>query len=372
LFTARELYLSRKFIFSLVSLILCLFLFPSNPIARASGVADCFAVRSSGVERGIFGEKTYVIEFNSLCSMSTIAEISRFSNTGITYTATGPQRITGFVSINNFNNNKTFTFKLGDAKSGEYRVQVDLWARSDDSKRTFYLPNFRIEDPVECIKEVSTNAQNTSLGDTKITVKLRNGCSNIPNKDFYNSSITLSLAIIGRIPTEKQKIDTLSGIESSFDFYYSKLDPGTYYPKLVVEGYPTGKILQLSSFVVNPKSKQSPTPTTDSPATDDLELCSFSKNISENCTWAPEWYFEFCTVYEASQLQQKVNNRWVKRKDFKAELKSDSCDKSNPNYFVISGSSTSKSTLQFRMSHRATKKYTSSLYYFTVKPKTSR
>jgi hypothetical protein len=354
-----------------IALLVFAFLIPTNA-ATSAGVADCFAVKSAGFERGIFGEKTYVIEFNSLCSMSTISEINRFNNTGLTFTASGPQKISSFVSIYNFNNYKTFTFKLGDAKSGDYRVQIDLWARSDDSRKSIYLPNFRIEDPVECIKEVSTNAESTLLRDTKITVKLRNGCSNIPNKDFYYSSISLSLVISGRIPTEKQKIDTLSGIESSFEFYISELDPGTYYPKLAIEGYPIGKTLQLSSFVINPKPKPSSTPTTVASATEDYELCSFSKNISQNCTWAPDWYFEFCTVYEASQLQQKVGNKWVKRKDFRAELKSDSCDKTNPNYFVISGTSNSKSTLQFRMSHKATKKYTSSLYYFSVKPKTSR
>jgi hypothetical protein len=354
-----------------IAILVFAFLIPANS-ATSAGVADCFAVKTAGVERGIFGEKTYVIEFYSFCSMSTVSEINRFSNTGLTFTATGPQRITGFLSIYNFNNNKTFTFKLGDAKSGEYRVQIDLWARSDDSKRTVYLPSFRIEDPIECINEVSTSAENTSLRDTKITVKLRNGCSNVPNKDFYYSNITLSLAVGGRMATEKQKIDTLSGIESSFEFYVSVLDPGTYYPKLVVEGYPIGKTLQLSSFVINPKSNPSTTPTAVTSLTEDLELCSFSKNIGQNCTWAPDWYFEFCTVYQASQLQQKVGNQWVKRKDFRAELKSDSCDKNNPNYFLITGTSTSKSTLQFRMSHKATKKYTSSLYYFTVKPKTSK
>jgi hypothetical protein len=352
-------------------LLVFVFLIPTNA-ATSAGVADCFAVKSAGVERGILGDKNYVIEFSSLCSMSTISEISRFNNTGLTFTANGPQKITGFVSIYNFNNYKTFTFKLGDAKSGDYRVQVDLWARSDDSRRTVYLPNFTIEDPIECIKEVSTSAENTSLRETKITVKLINGCSNIPNKDFYYSSISLSLVISGRSPTEKQKIETLSGIESSFEFYVSELDPGTYYPKLVIQGYPIGKTLQLSSFVINPKSKPSSTPTVDTYASEDLELCSFSKNISEYCTWAPEWYFEFCTVYESSQLQQKVGNKWIKRKDFKAELKSESCDKTNPNYFVVSGTTTSKSTLQFRMSHKATKRYISTFYYFTVKPKTSR
>jgi hypothetical protein len=372
LFTARKLILNRKFISPLVGLILCSLLVSSISIARAASVTDCFAIKSSGFERGIFGEKSYVIEFYSLCSMSTVTEISRFNNTGLTFTASGPQKISSFVSIYNFNNYKTFTFKLGDAKSGDYRVQIDLWARSDDSKRTIYLPNFRIEDPVECIKEVSTKAENTPLRDTKIMVKLRNGCSSIPNKDFSYSSISLYLSISGRIPTEKQKIDTLSGIESSFEFYVAELDPGTYYPKLVVEGYPIGKTLQLSSFVINPKSTPSSTPRAEASVADDLQLCSFSKNISENCTWAPEWFFEFCTVYEASQLQQKVGNKWVKRKDFKAELKSDSCDKTNPNFFTVSGTSTSKSTLQFRMSHKATKKYIPSLYYFTVKPKISR
>ncbi len=354
-----------------IAILVFAFLIPANS-ATSAGVADCFAVKTAGVERGLFGEKTYVIEFYSLCSMSTVTEISRFNNTGLTFSATGPQKISSFVSIYNFNNYKTFTFKLGDAKSGDYRVQIDLWARSDDSKRTIYLPNFKIEDPVECVKEVSTNAENTSLGDTKITVSLRNGCSNIPNKDFYYSSISLSLVISGRIPSEKKKIDTLSGIESSFEFYVSELDPGTYYPKLVVEGYPIGKTLQLSSFVISPKSKPSSTPTAGVSVTDGLELCSYSKNISENCTWAPDWYFEFCTVYEASQLQQKVGNKWVIRKAFKAELKSDSCDKTNPNFFVISGISASKSTLQFRMSHKATKRYISTFYYFTVKPETSR
>lgn len=354
-----------------VALLVFAFLIPANA-ATSAGVADCFAVKSAGFERGIFGEKTYVIEFYSLCSMSTVTEINRFNNTGLTFTASGPQKISSFVSIYNFNNYKTFTFKLGDAKSGDYRVQIDLWARSDDSRKSINLPNFKLEDPLQCIKEVSTSAENTSLRDTKIIVKLRNGCSNIPDKDFYYSSIYVSLAINGRPSTEKQKIDTLSEIESSFDFFVSELDPGTYYPKLVFEGYPIGKTLQLSSFVINPKSKPSASPTGEASFIDDVKLCSFSKNISENCTWAPEWYFEFCTVYEVSQLQQKVGNKWIKRKDFKAELKSDSCDKTNPNFFVISGTSTSKSTLQFRMSHKATKKYISSLYYFTVKPKTSK
>lgn len=362
--------IGKKIKRSLVVVLICASVITFTPKANALGVADCFAVKSAGFERGFFGVKNYVVEFYSLCSMSSIAEIDRFSNTGLTFTADGPQKITSFVSIYNFNNYKTFTFKLGDAASGEYRVQLDLWARSDGSKRTIYLPNLVLEDPIECIKEVSTSAEINSLQETAIYVKLRNNCFDIPNKDFYYSKINLSLQISGVRTTEKQKIDTLSGIASTYTFITSELQPGTYYPRLIIDGYPVGKSIQLMSFIIGPKSKPSTVPTKTDSATNDFELCSFSKNFEESCTSAPDWYFEFCSVYESSQLQKKVGSKWTSQVSFKAELRSDSCDKTNPNYFAISGvSKSSKEILQFRMSHKATKKFQGSYLYFSVKPR---
>jgi hypothetical protein len=361
--------IGKKIKRALVVILICASVITLTPKANALGVVDCFAIKSAGFERGIFGVKNYVVEFYSLCSMSSIAEVDKFSNTGLTFTATGPQKISSFVAIYNFNNYKTFTFKLGDAPSGEYRVQLDLWARSDDSRRTIYLPNLVLEDPIECIKEVSTSAEVTTLKETAIYVKLRNNCSDIPNKDFYYSKINLSLQISGFGSTEKQKIDTLSGIASTYIFITSELQPGTYYPRLIIDGYPVGKSIQLTSFVISPKSKPSQVPTNTDSATIGFELCSFSKNFDESCTPAPDWYFEFCAVYESSQLQKKVGSKWVSQEIFKAELKSDSCDKTNPNYFAIVGvSNSSKTILQFRMSHKATKKYRSSYLYFSVKP----
>ena len=369
-FTVKGLITEKLFIRALV----ILFIFSSvaivTPKANALGVVDCFAIKQAGFERGIFGVKNYVVEFYSLCSMSSIAEVDRFSNTGLTFTANGPQKITSFVSIYNFNNYKTFTFKLGDAASGEYRVQLDLWARSDDSKRTIYLPNLVLEDPIGCIKEVSTSAEVTSVQETAIYVKLRNNCFDIPNKDFYYSKISLSLQISGVGITEKQKIDTLSGIASTYTFITSELQPGTYYPRLIIDGYPVGKSIQLMSFIISPKSKPSTVPTKTDSATIDFELCSFSKNFEESCTSAPDWYFEFCSVYESSQLQKKVGSKWTSQGSFKAELRSESCDKTNPNYFAVSGvSKSSKAILQFRMSHKATKKFQGSYLYFGIKPR---
>jgi hypothetical protein len=140
------------------------------------------------------------------------------------------------------------------------------------------------------------------------------------------------------------------------------------------------------SIVISPKPTPVASPTTPeaSPTTPEttvstpastqikLQLCSYSKNIGESCDQAPKWYFEFCTVSESGQLQQKVGLKWIALKNFKGNLKSKSCEKSNPNFFTVSGISGSiKETLQFRMSLKATSKYKATLYYFSVKPKFS-
>lgn len=356
------------------------------PAQAAVKVADCFAVKNAGFERAIFGDKTYVVEFYSLCSMSSISEIDKFSNTNLTFTAAGPQKITSSLTIYNFNNYKTFTFKLGNAVSGEYQIKLDLAARSDGSKRTILLPSLILEDPVNCIQEVTTSAEIGSLEETKIYVVLKNNCFDIPSRDFYYSDIEISLQVGAQTVTEKRKIETLSGTRSVYEFAISELKPGTYYPKLIIDGYPSGKSIQLTSIVISPKPTPVASPTTPeaSPTTPEtmvstpastqikLQLCSYSKNIRESCDQAPKWYFEFCTVSESGQLQQKVGSKWIALKNFKGNLKSKSCEKSNPNFFTVSGISGSiMETLQFRMSLKATSKYKATLYYFSVKPKFS-
>ncbi len=360
--------------------------FVNLPAQGAVKVADCFAVKKAGFERAIFGDKTYVVEFYSLCSMSSITEVDKFSNTNLTFTASGPQKITSSQTIYNFNNNKTFTFKLGNAESGEYQIKLDLAARSDGSKRTILLPSLILEDPINCIKEVTTNTEVGSLEETKIYVVLRNNCFDIPSRDFYYSDIEISLQIGAQPVTERQKIESLSGIRSVYEFAFPKLKPGTYYPKLIIDGYPSGKSIQLMSIVISPKptpvaspntpeaSPTTPETTVSTPASTQikLQLCSYSKNIGEYCDQAPKWYFEFCTVFESGQLQQKVGSKWIALKNFKGNLKSKSCEKSNPNFFTVSGISGSiQETLQFRMSLKATSKYKATLYYFSVKPKFS-
>jgi hypothetical protein len=356
------------------------------PAQGAVKVADCFAVKKAEFERAIFGNKTYVVEFYSVCSMSSIAEVDKFSNTNLTFTATGKQRITSTVTIYNFNNNKIFTFELGNALSGEYKIKLDLAVRSDGSKRTILLPNLILEDPINCIKEVNTSVEVGSLEETTIYVVLKNNCFDIPSRDFYYSDIEISLQVSTQTVTEKRKIETLSGIRSVYVFAMPELKTGTYYPKLIIDGYPSGKSIQLMSFVISPKPTPEAAPatpeakpsmsetgaSTSEAAQINLQLCAYSKNIGESCDQAPKWLFEFCTVSESGQLQQKIGTKWTTLKTFKGNLKSKSCEKTNPNFFTVSGiSKTTKEILQFRISLKATSKYKATLYYFSVKPKIS-
>jgi hypothetical protein len=116
----------------------------------------------------------------------------------------------------------------------------------------------------------------------------------------------------------------------------------------------------------------SPSPTKSSTSKnplEDIQQCSTSKGFDESCTYAPDWYFEFCAVHLEGGLEQKVGSTWKFVKKVKASRTDKSCGK-NFNLFEVEGANNSATKkLTFRVQLYATSKYKQSSILFYITPK---
>ena len=338
-----------------------------NPLyvttANSASYADCVSISSPEVAKS-FGNSVYSIQVSDLCD----AGIRNYSLTLLSNKYSAPNVTNYYVILYRYSTKVTFSLK--GFGPGRYQPALEISSNKDFGKRIISLPEFTIQAPIDCIQ---LNRSGLDPGNIvqSYSLTLKNVCEELDSYDFSN--ISMQLMGVAGAQFSYQEIYSLSDYGTNFSFNLSDLTAGDYYPTLYLKDKMNSdsKNIPLMPFTIQKQPKPSATPTKEASAITDLELCSSSKNIKEFCIQAPSWFFEFCTVYEVSQLQQKVGTKWVKRKNFRAELKSESCDETSPNYFAISGVSSSKLTLQFRMLHTATKKYSSNSYNFIVKPKKS-
>jgi len=365
----------QKFILTTCIFLLLNFLNPT--VAKSAQAVDCFGVSSAGVEKNYYSSYDYVVNFYSLCNLVTISDINRLAGTSLRLQINGPQNFTESTSIGNLNNYKTYKFSLGNLRSGTYIPSIEL-SKAGEGRRTISLPRFSISNILECIELINDNTD--TIGEiTKITVSLKNICSEFTESDYASSSLKLKVTNFSNIlpsgPT--LPIGRLSTVPTRYVFEYKGLAPGIYMlSELEISDGVKVKSIPLDSLIVVDKTP-TPTPTSDaskvpsvSKKLADVQLCVNAKNFEEYCTYAPYWYFSVCSIATGGSIEQKINGKWTRLKAIKIKLKFSSCKDTNPNLFDLEGTSYSPTKkLKMRLKENATTKYSASYFSFSVTPK---
>lgn len=338
---------------------------------------DCINVQSGGIQEGYFSSYDYVLQINSLCALNSISDIDRLRGTGITLEIRGPQTIRKTSSVGNLSSSQKISLSLGSLKDGNYTVTLQL-LKPGEGSRSLRLPSFTISDILECIE---LNRSSTEEISNKINLKvyLRNSCTAYSESDF--SSFDIKMEFIrdfnSLARSEILPISRLSSSETLFVFSLDALSPGIYMTSSIkIYTSDKSRELVLDIFAIskknsnssNPSPSQTKAPSSQDPL-DDFQQCVSSKGFDESCTYAPDWYFEFCTVLANGTLEQKVGNTWKFVKKVRTSGVDKSCGK-NPNLFEIDGINNSISKkLTFRVKLNATPKYAQSSIVFYVTPK---
>lgn len=338
---------------------------------------DCIAVQSADIQESSFVSFNYVLQISSLCSLNSISDIDRLRGTGITLDIRGPQSVRKMSSVGNLSSAQKISFSLGGLKDGNYTVTLQLFKPGEGS-RSILLPGFSISNVLECI-EVTRSFTEEISNSTSLKVYLRNTCMTYSESDF--SSFNIRMQFISDFNSLGQSevipINRLSSSESLFVFKLDSLPPGIYMTSSV-KVYTNNKSRQLALdfFAISKKVSNSASPspsTTKTPSSqnslDDIQQCVTSKGFEESCTYAPDWYIEFCTVLTNGTLEQKIGSTWKFVKKVKTSGADKSCGK-NPNLFEIDGVNNSATKkLTFRVRLNASSKYPQSSILFYVTPK---
>ena len=348
----------------------------ANP-AQAAQALDCINVQSSSVQVDSYSRFSYTLQINSLCSLTTISDIERIRGTSITLEIRGPQMIKKLSSVGNLSSSQKISFDLGNLKDGTYSATLQLFKPSEGS-RSIPLQNFKVSNVLECI-DLSRSYTDEVSNKLMLKVYLRNTCMSYSDSDFANFGIKVEL-ITDYYPltnSGKLSLDRLSSSETLFVFPLDTLPPGIYMTSSIrIYTSTQSKDLYLDIFAISKKTSPSQTPSPSPTKTlsannplENIKQCVTSKGFDESCTYAPDWYFEFCAVYTSGSLEQKIGTTWKFIKSVKTTGKESSCGK-NPNLFEIEGinnSSTKKLTYRVRL--KPTSKYAESFLIFYVTPK---
>jgi hypothetical protein len=338
---------------------------------------DCINVDSANLVEGSFVTYEYVLRISSLCKLNSISDIDRLRGTGITLDIRGPQSVKKTSSVGNLSSSQKISFSLGSLKDGYYSVTLQLFKPGEGS-RSLTLPGFSVSNILECI-EVTRNFTEEISNTPSLKVYLRNTCMTYSENDF--SSFNIKMQFISDFnslgQSEAIQINRLSSSESLFIFKLDSLSPGIYMtPSVKVFTPSKSRELALDIFAISKKGSNSATPspsTTKAPSTQnslgDIQQCVTSKGFEESCTYAPDWYFEFCTVLTSGTLEQKMGSTWKSVKKVRTSGADKSCGK-NPNLFEIDGVNNSATKkLTFRVRLNATSKYAQTSILFYVTPK---
>jgi len=345
--------------------------------AHSAQPIDCINVESANLVENSYVTYDYILQVRSLCRLNSISDVDSISGTSISLELRGPQIVRKSSSIGNLTYGQKITFQLGNLKDGIYSPTLRL-SKAGQSTRTINLPNFTVSNILECI-EVTRNFTEEISNTPSLKVYLRNTCITYSENDF--SSFNIKMQFVSDFNSlglsEVIQINRLSSSESLFIFKLDSLSPGIYMTSSVKVFTPSkSRKLLLDIFAISKKESNSATPspsTTKSPSTQnslgDIQQCVTSKGFEESCTYAPDWYFEFCTVLASGTLEQKIGSAWKSVKKVRTSGADKSCGK-NPNLFEIDGvnNSTTKK-LTFRVRLNATSKYTQTSILFYVTPK---
>jgi hypothetical protein len=365
----------NKLYFLLISVLTLSFSSLGN--AHSVQPIDCIGVQSGSIQEGYFSSYDYVLQINSLCTLNSISDIDRLRGTGITLEIRGPQTIRKTSSVGNLSSSQKISLSLGSLKDGNYTVTLQLFKPGEGS-RTLKLPNFNISNILECI-ELSRSFTEEISNKTTLKVYLRNSCAAYSDTDFSTFDIKMEFVrdFNSLARSEILPISRLSSSETLFVFNLDSVPPGIYIASSI-KVYTSNKSreLVLDIFAISKKNSNSvspsPTPTRAPSSQDplnDFQQCVSSKGFDESCTYAPDWYFEFCTVLTNGTLEQKIGNNWKFVKKVKTSGVDKSCGK-NLNLFEIEGvnNSTTKK-LTFRVKLSATPKYAQTSIVFYITPR---
>jgi hypothetical protein len=347
--------------------------------AHSAQPIDCINVDSANLVEGSFVTYDYVLRISSLCRLNSISDIDLIRGTSISLEIRGPQSIRKSASVGNLTSAQVISFQLGNLRDGLYSPSLRL-NKPGQSARTINLPNFSISNVLECI-EMAGNSTEERSGILFLKVFLRNSCYSIGESDILSANIKLEL-ITNLYPLIQSEVLNLNRIGSSENLYVFPLQnfpPGIYWDwNNHLKIFTSNKIreLPIKTFVVpekvtksaSPSPSPSKTSTVNDPLTD-IQQCVTSKGFEESCSYAPDWYFEFCTVLASGTLEQKIGGTWKFIKKVRSSGADKSCGK-NPNLFEIDGVNNSATKkLTFRVRLNATSKYAQSSITFYVTPK---
>ena len=347
--------------------------------AHSAQPIDCINVDSANLVEGSFVTYDYVLRISSLCRLNSISDIDLIRGTSISLEIRGPQSIRKIASVGNLTSSQVISFQLGNLRDGLYSPSIRL-SKPGQNARTINLPNFTISNVLECI-EMTGNLTEERSGILFLKVFLRNSCYSIGESDILSANIKIEL-ITNLYPLIQSEVLNLNRIGSNENLYVFRLQnfpPGIYWDwNNHLKIFTSNKIreLPIKSFVVPEKvtksASPSPSPSKTSTVNDsltDIQQCVTSKGFEESCTYAPDWYFEFCTVLASGTLEQKIGSTWKFVKKVRTSGAEKSCGK-NLNLFEIDGvnkSATKK--LTFRVRLNATSKYAQTSILFDGTPK---
>ncbi len=368
--------------YSLLLLAVALALPIAKPIdAHSIEPIDCINVDSANLVEGSFVTFEYVLRLSSLCRLNSISDIELIRGASISLEIRGPQLIRKSASVGNLSSSQEISFQLGNLRDGLYSPSLRL-SKAGQNTRTIRLPDFTISNVLECI-EMTGNSTEERSGILFLKVFLRNSCYSISESDILSEYIQLELItnLYPLLRSEVLRLNRLSSSESLYVFPLQNFPAGIYWDwNNHLKVFTSNEIreLPIRSFVVPEKVSNSsspsalPSPSKTSTAKDpltDIQQCVTSKGFDESCTYAPDWYFEFCTNSIEGALEQKFGSAWKFVKKVKASRTDKSCGK-NFNLFEIDGVSYSANKkLTFRVKLNATSKYAQSSILFYVTPK---
>lgn len=354
-----------------------IFPFFASTEAHSAQPIDCINVDSANLVENSYVTYDYILQISSLCRLNSVSDVDSISGTSISLELRGPQVVRKSGSIGNLTYGQKITFQLGNLKDGIYSPSLRL-SKGGQTTRTINLPNFTVSNILECL-EMTGNSTEERSGILFLKVYLRNSCYSITESDILSASIKLEFIsdYYPFVKSETLKLNRIDSSESLFVFPLQNFPAGIYWDSyLKIYTSNRTRELPIKSFVVPEKvtksTSPSPSPTKSSSSNnplEDIEQCSTSKGFDESCTYAPDWYFEFCAVHLEGGLEQKIGSTWKFVKKVKASRTDKSCGK-NFNLFEVEGVNNSATKkLTFRVQLYATSKYKQSSILFYITPK---
>lgn len=345
--------------------------------AHTAQPIDCINVDSSKLVENSYVTYDYILQISSICRLNSISDVDSISGTNISLELRGPQVVRKSSSIGNLTYGQKITFQLGSLKDGIYSPSLRL-TKAGQSTRTINLPNFIVSNVLECL-EMTGNSTEERSGILFLKVYLRNSCYSITESDILSANIRMEFIsdFYPLVSSEVLNLNRISTVESLFVFPLQNFPAGIYWDSyLKVYTGTKARELSIKSFVVPEKVTNSPSPSpsatkssTSRNPLEDVQQCSSSKGFDESCTYAPDWYFEFCAVHLGGVLEQKLGSTWKFVKKVKGGGTDKSCGKGLYLFEIEGVNNSATKKLSYRVRLNATSKYSQSSILFFITPK---